>query len=1079
MLRHVRLTTLPAWPGRVLLVLLMCLGLVVGFAPTAHADRLPGAFTDDDFSKVDDRSPNMGVDTSTDEAFSSDPTVMTRDSAEQGWVEWQTDAPITQVSVNLYQWSHAENAKTRLLTSADGKTWTEATAVTSSTPNADASDWPRLTMEATISTLDQHWLRIELTGTADGGGWGTQLARVYVNSRVAMVRATPPAPAKLAGPTAITLTTATPGATIRYTINDGEPTTYSAPFTISDKSQVVAWATKDGLADSARSTFNYATRADEIVDRYGQVIAADFPGKVTSDKQLRADVRADDRYYDSLRPPRRDPYGGDRSTRGRLGMERTGWFHVDKTRGGRTTLVDPAGNQFFSTGLNVFGSVGDTYTQVSGREEKYEYLPPATGDLLSAGWMGEATDNYSFYIANQVRKYGKWNTGEYWQRQVERANALGFNTVGGFSNLTERKRAPKPYVAHLDDVPSHDIGDSGIYDVYADGLQAELDKSMANQTKPYRDDPYLVGYMFFNEIPWSKLRTAVPGAKASEVGSKAALVDLLEKRHHHSIASFNQAWAMDAASFDALRELEFTPKTDAAVADMDAFSEQFMDRFYAVFSRSIRKADPHHLVLGDRWFGSVIANDKLRAQLATAAGKHLDVITYNYYTWDLDTSRLEEIHKLSGGLPIILTEFHYGEPSHGLTFAIRMAANEDEKGRLYRNYVEKAAATGFVVGAHWFEYLDQAATGRWFQGTDGEAGGIGLLDVTDRPYKTMLSHVTRTNYQIYDVAEGKRVPYHYAFKPGQVERESHNTTQIPKASAPITVDGTLDAQWPDGPSIELGSKDLTDGVSLDGVEGSFRWSWDAENLYLHATIADPTPMKNQFHGFDIWNGDAIEIFVGPRNVDQGGAIQVADNQIIINAQPQDSSGRAEAFWYNDRTDQPPIDAVVKAAEGGYTVEAAIKLSDLNVGTVTPPQDLRFDFGFDDGNGRSRQRQYLWNGVEDNAHNREAWGRATMVDAWTPGEGEGPGEQLPLSVTIKSPRTPVDGQLFFTGTGPAGTELVVELDGTRIGTITVGDTGRFDTTVDLPPRTRPGRHSVVVRHDASIVARASIILTRSS
>ena len=44
---------------------------------------------------------------------------------------------------------------------------------------------------------------------------------------------------------------------------------------------------------------------------------------------------------------------------------------------------------------------------------------------------------------------------------------------------------------------------------------------------------------------------------------------------------------------------------------------------------------------------------------------------------------------------------------------------------------------------------------------------------------------------------------------------------------------------------------------------------------------------------------------------------------------------------------PPIPAVINPAAGGYTVEAAIPLSGLNISSVTPPQRLRFDIGFDD------------------------------------------------------------------------------------------------------------------------------------
>lgn len=948
------------------------------FPSMAHA--VTAGIVDDDFTLAAARSDNMGAYTSSDSAFNADNTVITRSDTNPGWISWTLDEDVKSISISSYFWVHGSGHALKIQTSTDGQTWTDATGVTSREfGNESAPDWPTVVHEVSVTTPGVRHVRVELSGSAEGGGWGIQIARAHINSRVLMVSSTPTAPGRIDGPTEVSLATATADAEIRYTINGGAEQVYTAPFTVDSKTSIRAWATATDLVASVPVSLNFSSAADITVDRYGQLVGYDWPQRVTSDEQLAADVAADDAWYGSFTPEQRDSYGGDPGSGERLGLESTGWFHLDTTSDGRKTIVTPDGNQYFSLGLNVFGSVGDTYTQVNGREELYEYLPTSSDDPLSAGWLGGTEgQNYSFYVANQVRKYGSWDPAAYWSRQVDRATSLGFTTAGGFSNLGHRATNPFPYVAHVDSVPSHPIGWTNLYDVFAPGLQEELNQAMVNNVAPYKDDPYLVGYMFFNEVSWTSLRTAVSQSAASEVASKGVLVDMLQERHG-TIEAFNAAWAMEAESFDALREMSFTPRTDAAVTDIDAFSAVFMDRFYEVFSTAIRNADPNHMVLGDRWFGNVIANDKLRDQLATAAGKYLDVITYNYYTWDLDFSRIDAIYEKSGGTPMIFTEFHYGDPTRGLTFAIRMGENEQDKGLLYRNYVEKAAASGGkVVGAHWFEYLDQAATGRWFQGYEGEAGAIGLLDVADRPYKTFQQLVSQANGAVYDLMDGTKDPYQYAFSESQTERENNKTTNIPKAPTSIVVDGALDASWPEGETLSLTSTDLINGVAKEGVEGRFRLAWDDQFLYVHADISDDTPMLNPKNGFDIWDGDAVELFVGPRNVDQGGGIQISDTQIILSAQPTDENGSIQYYWYNERPDQPVIDGVVKPSEAGYTLEAAIALSDLGLAGATAPQTIRFDIGFDDGNGKSRQRQFMWNGVEGNAHNRESWGRAVLV-----------------------------------------------------------------------------------------------------
>jgi hypothetical protein len=73
--------------------------------------------------------------------------------------------------------------------------------------------------------------------------------------------------------------------------------------------------------------------------------------------------------------------------------------------------------------------------------------------------------------------------------------------------------------------------------------------------------------------------------------------------------------------------------------------------------------------------------------------------------------------------------------------------------------VEQNAALGFVVGIEWFTLIDQAVTGRWFSRYSGESANTGLFSVTDRPWKSMVEEMMKTNYSIYDVLLGKRPPF--------------------------------------------------------------------------------------------------------------------------------------------------------------------------------------------------------------------------------------------------------------------------------------------------------------------------------
>ena len=76
--------------------------------------------------------------------------------------------------------------------------------------------------------------------------------------------------------------------------------------------------------------------------------------------------------------------------------------------------------------------------------------------------------------------------------------------------------------------------------------------------------------------------------------------------------------------------------------------------------------------------------------------------------------------------------FRHAGPRHDS--GARQTSSQEERGVAYRYYVENAVADPSIVGTHWFEWIDEPSTGRF----DGENYNIGLVDVTDRPYRELL-----------------------------------------------------------------------------------------------------------------------------------------------------------------------------------------------------------------------------------------------------------------------------------------------------------------------------------------------------
>lgn len=500
-------------------------------------------------------------------------------------------------------------------------------------------------------------------------------------------------------------------------------------------------------------------KAKPLVDAFGQSTLSEWPDKVRSLDELKADVAEEKSYYDALQPPSRDAFGGLLGSKEKLGLKSTGFFHMEK-HDSRWVLVDPEGNAFFHLGVCGVGP-SDDYTLVTGRESAYEWLPKKEGEFVSIFRTGQGGKVLSFHLANQVRKYSEPYTGEsYTARMIERLRKWGFNSFGAFTGLEiapgARKAAQFPTVAHLplnvwegvQRVP----GIHETFDPFDEKTRAQVEQNLAAFLPAHANDPLIIGWYIVNEPIYEEIPRIVPSLKASQHACKKRFVQWLTEKYK-AIEAFDTAWKSDAKAFDDLLEAGLAISTDAAKADSVEFASLFLDEYLRLVKDSFRKHDPNHLLIGSRLQPGTISHE----WICRAMGKHLDVMSFNYYTYPMDTALLRRVHEWTGGLPMMLSEFFWSSPKDtGLTGG-REVDSQQQRGLAYRNYVENAAATGFVVGIEWFTLVDQSVTGRWFSGFDGERANSGLIAVTDRPWKAMLEEAMKTNYGIYDVwLEGKK-----------------------------------------------------------------------------------------------------------------------------------------------------------------------------------------------------------------------------------------------------------------------------------------------------------------------------------
>ncbi len=298
----------------------------------------------------------------------------------------------------------------------------------------------------------------------------------------------------------------------------------------------------------------------------------------------------------------------------------------------------------------------------------------------------------------------------------QRMSAWGFNTVGNWSWFRVSEEADRKVYVVTFRAPRAEPSYLGMPDVYSEDFARRADEAARPQCASLKDDPWLLGYFIGNEPAWPD--------RESEV------VDMFLDGPDTATKAKLQAFL--AAGDTPQRRVEFV--------------YGMFERYLALIGDAIKRYDPNHLNLGIRFGGSP-------PEGVMRLGRSFDVCSINVYEYE-PTAQLQRVYEATGR-PIMIGEFHFGVPADGLGAGLVQTADQVERGKGYRYYVEQAAALPCFVGAHWFQWTDEPVLGRF----DGENYNIGLVDVTNRPYVELIEAAKATHKHLHDVHAGKAAPF--------------------------------------------------------------------------------------------------------------------------------------------------------------------------------------------------------------------------------------------------------------------------------------------------------------------------------
>ena len=447
-----------------------------------------------------------------------------------------------------------------------------------------------------------------------------------------------------------------------------------------------------------------------VIDEFGQYAHADWPGKARSHAALIREWAQEDRMLVPKATIQTCRYGGYAAGR----RKASGFFRVEKL-GDRWWLIDPEGCRFYSTGVNGAGAEPPR-TQIIGRSKLFASIPTAAQIAAPNAAPDPLRDPVSFYAANLLQRFGGDWVRPSAQLTSRRMRAWGLNTAYGAAlndALPAGSSLRQPYVYPLRGWQQSEGAIMGLPDVYSEAFVQRVDREAAQQLIARKDDPWMIGYFIGNEPPWP--------ARESQ------LVDLVLAG---SASAIQQRFKATLAKGD-------TPAIRKALVHA-AFT-----RYLQIVNAAVRRSDPNHLNLGIR-FGGTPPDDVI------ALARGFDVYSMNKYRWAPPKDFIDRVYAIQK-LPILIGEFHFGVPERGLAPGLVQAMNQSERGVAYSYYVEHAAEHPAIVGTHWYQWIDQPATGR----RDGENYNIGWIDVTDRPYPELVAAAKATHAKLDAIHSGK------------------------------------------------------------------------------------------------------------------------------------------------------------------------------------------------------------------------------------------------------------------------------------------------------------------------------------
>ncbi|MEW6235709.1 MAG: beta-agarase [Candidatus Omnitrophota bacterium] len=412
-----------------------------------------------------------------------------------------------------------------------------------------------------------------------------------------------------------------------------------------------------------------------------------------------------------------DQYGGWKA----IHSVATGHFYV-KEIDGVWWMIDPEGNAILSIGVNYINSQGD-YSPVTENSPFQEYVSE------------KYNQHFDVWYEETAKRLQEWN----------------FNTAGAWSNEFYLHKLPISFTDSFEDNDGNRTNDwyYGIplnifnYSGYVNRLAFSF-------AKLYNNNPYCIGIFSHNELRWgpdwrsnrSLLLDFLVYNPDDRKGFDAAVQFVKEK--YKTIDELNWQWGIQARTFNTISydTARFPPSESRAEAE-EEFLTFYAETYFQTFRDAFTQHNLQQLYLGNRFAGDI------PAPVLKVVGKYVDIVCLNTYELAPPIDQLEEIHRTTGR-PIMITEFSFRARDSGLPNTIgpgTLLATQADRASHYRSFVQQILSLPYMVGYHWYQYMDQPYEGRF----DGQNSNYGLVTIHDEPWQELVDAAKDVNRKAMEI----------------------------------------------------------------------------------------------------------------------------------------------------------------------------------------------------------------------------------------------------------------------------------------------------------------------------------------